>query len=146
MGGWHTLRILKGWTSLSCPLEVQRYRDDSRPSHVFSNCAKRWGTLDLFLVGGWSVFSLVMLSSLRMSYRFGFGAEGWVRTGVTQAAGGWIYIFGAWLLVICAWPVSPKARSWKLLRGRCSGWVTKASAAKAASFICFGGTLRLCSA
>ena len=52
--------------------------------------------LDLVLVGGWPVLFLVMLSSLRVSYPFAFGAEGWVRTGVTQAAGGWILVFGAW--------------------------------------------------
>jgi len=50
---------------------------------------------------GWPVLSLVMLSSLRVSYPFAFGAEGWVRTGVTQATGGWIFVFGAWSLVIC---------------------------------------------
>jgi hypothetical protein len=61
---------------------------------LFAKGAKGWGTLDLVLLGGWPVLSLVMLSSLRVSYPFVFGAEGWVRTGVAQAAGGWIFSFG----------------------------------------------------
>ena len=70
---------------------------------AFSQRARKncWAPSTLFLwLDGLSFFS-VMLSSLRVSCRFAFGAEGWVRTGVAQVAGGWIFSFGAWLLWIC---------------------------------------------
>ena len=61
--------------------------------------------------------------------------------GVTRAAGGWVFVFGDGSF---GWPDSeglyPEAWGRKVVR---LGWVTEASAAEAASFLCLGGTLRL---